>query len=618
MKSIRIAAALLTLSVLGTTALAQEAIAKSKVDAVTVYRGQALVTRNVELPAGAGLGELVISELPDGIIAASIFAEGSDGVEVRSVRYRERAVPTDVREEVRKIDEAIIAAGDKIAANQKQMQVLQEQRTYLDKLENFAAPTATTEMTKGVLNADQLKTLTNFQFESRQKIATEELRLQQEARTLQEQASLLSRQKGETAGRSSKTVREAVVFTNRERAGGTLRLKYLVGNASWNPSYNVRADADKKNATIEYLAAISQMSGEDWSDVSMTLSTASPNLVAAAPTLAPLNIALAPISAPGGRGGAAGGGFGLSAATAPDLGIVAGNISMQRAQAENTRSLGNGINNFDMRVEEQRALQDRNDKLLNRVADQLQVLELITKDSKSDSRSPNSSEGIVVTYQMKSRTSLPSRADRQLIQIDQLQVKSTFYKIAVPVLTSYVYDQADLVNTSSSVLLAGPVASYAGGQFVGTGAIDTVAVGQPFTVGFGIDSALRATRERVEKTEQIQAGNRVVNFTYRLAIENFGSKPADVRLMDRLPVGKETEVRITFDDAEAVKLSADKEYLQTERKKGILRWDVTVPAQKAGSEAFALTYKLHLEHDKTLNIATSGVLTTELYQLLNN
>ena len=617
MKPVKISAFILALAVCGAGvrfAGAAEVVAKAKVDAVTVYRGQALVTRNVELPANAGMSELVVSELPDRVQPGSIFAEGSEGVEVRSIRYRERAVAQDVREEVRKLDKDIQALNDKIAANQKQAQILNEKRAYLDKLENFAAPTATVEMTKGVLNAEQLKTLTEYQFGARKDIAEAELVLQQDARSLQEQATLLNRQKGEISGRSSKTVREAVVFINRERAGGSLRLRYLVDGASWNPSYNVRATTDRKSATVEYLASISQMSGEDWGDVAMILSTASPNLVAAAPTLTPLNIALS-AARPAGPVAA-------NTPTTWDYSSVAGALRQQQASVENARNIAGNNANFGMPIAQQMDLQFQNDKALNRVADQMQVLELVTRDSKSEARKPQVTEGIVVTYQLKSRTTLPSRSDQQLIQIDQLAMKNTFYKIAVPVLTSYVYDQADLTNTSAMVLLAGPVASYVGGQFVGSGAIDTVAVGQSFTVGFGIDSSLRATRERSEKSETTQGGNRIVNFTYRLAIENFGDKPADVRLVDRIPLGKETasketDVRVAFDEAENVKVSTDKEYLQTERKKNLLRWDVQVPPQK-GSEAFALSYKVRLEYDKNLTLSTTGVLTPELEQLLFN
>ena len=79
----------------------------------------------------------------------------------------------------------------------------------------------------------------------------------------------------------------------------------------------------------------------------------------------------------------------------------------------------------------------------------------------------------------------------------------------------------------------------------------------------------------------------MINYTYRIAIDNYGSTPANVRLMDRLPTGKDSsEVRVAFVDAEKVPLSADKEYQGSDRKKGILRWDVEVPAQKRGARRF--------------------------------
>lgn len=188
--------------------------AKSKIDSVTVYLGQALVTRGVEVPATIGLGEVVVSDLPHRILPASLFAESTDGIEVRSVRYRERAVSQDVREEVRKLDAQIRKMNDDLNANQKQQQLLGEQRVYLDKLANFTAPTATVEMTKGVLDATQLKTLTTYQFESRKAITDQELKLQTEQRDMREGLAVLERQRAEITGRSSKTVREAIVFVN--------------------------------------------------------------------------------------------------------------------------------------------------------------------------------------------------------------------------------------------------------------------------------------------------------------------------------------------------------------------------------------------------------------------
>ncbi|MGB2985213.1 MAG: mucoidy inhibitor MuiA family protein [Phycisphaerae bacterium] len=574
-----------------------------KVDAVTVYRGQALVTRLVQLPGPAGLREVVVTDLPEHVVPGSIHAESADGVEVRSVRYRVRPVLCDVREEVRKLDEQIREVQDKLQATQRHEQLAAEQRTYLTRLEQFVAPTANVELTKGVLNAETLKVLTQFLYEQRKALAEDELRLRLDERDLNEQLELLRRQRKELAGSSSRTAREAVVFVNLQAAdGGRLRIRYLVDRATWSPSYNIRTDADRSQVLVEYSASIQQQSGEDWTDVSMTLSTATPSLVAKAPVLTPLSIALV---APRVEQQALHRGEG-------DYKAARRRLLEQQAAASSARNV------FAQAQQRQTTEQDEevqpypttevldwnyNDLELNRLAGELQNLDLTIR-GKIKREPPSRSkidEGVTVTYKIATRTSLPSRSDRQLIRIAPLPMKSRFYKVATPVLTSYVYEEAAVTNESEMVLLAGPVATYLDGQFVGHGAIPTVAVGQGFTVGFGIDSSLRAARELVERKETIQGGNRVVDFTYRLALENFGATPATVRLLDRLPQAEKSDIKLTLDDTSR-ELSDDATYQHTERKKGILRWEIELPAHTKGPNATAIEYRFRLEYDKQMTI----------------
>ncbi len=263
-----------------------------KIDEVTVYRGQALVTRLIEIPGDAGLHEIVVSDLPERIEPGSIYAESAEGVEVRSVRYRIRPVERDVRAEVRKLDDEIRQVQDLLHANETQEKVLADQTIYLGKLEQFTAPTANAELTKGVLNAETLKALTKFQFDMRGTIADQLLKLSLEKRDLNDRLAVLNRQREVVSGGSAKTIREAVVFVQSKIAGGKLRLRYLVDGATWDPSYNVRTDTKRQKVLVEYNASIEQMSGEDWTDVTMNLSTATPSLVAKAPVLEPLTIAL--------------------------------------------------------------------------------------------------------------------------------------------------------------------------------------------------------------------------------------------------------------------------------------------------------------------------------------
>ena len=72
-------ALVVALSVGGWSVRADTLETPGRIDEVTVYRGQALVSRLVETPAVAGLHEIVVTELPDQIVPGSLHAESTDG-----------------------------------------------------------------------------------------------------------------------------------------------------------------------------------------------------------------------------------------------------------------------------------------------------------------------------------------------------------------------------------------------------------------------------------------------------------------------------------------------------------------------------------------------------------
>jgi uncharacterized protein (TIGR02231 family) len=63
----------------------------------------------------------------------------------------------------------------------------------------------------------------------------------------------------------------------------------VVANASWTPLYDLRAviSPNKTDITLQYRATIVQSTGEDWKEVLLTLSTASPQLGSTIPKLSP-------------------------------------------------------------------------------------------------------------------------------------------------------------------------------------------------------------------------------------------------------------------------------------------------------------------------------------------
>jgi len=590
---------ILVISSVAASATAEETTVGGKVSRVTLYRGQALVTRTIPVEGKEGSLELVVTDLPAQVVPGSLFAEGTEAVEVRAVRYRTRAVGEEPREEVRQIDEAILEVNRQRAANARHRELLEKRSNYLDKLEGFVAPTATTELSKGVLNAESLEQITMFVFREREKIATEQLERAEDERQLNEQLQLLQRKRAEITSGASRTVREALLFLEKHGDGAaSVRLNYLAEGCGWSPSYTFRAGPDGKQVQVEYNALIHQMTGEDWDGVTLTLSTASPALNAAVPGLAPFHIALVPErprapqpqqsnqpqQAPG-----------QPAAQTELFSKYQAFKGKQQMAINRNRSTVNLSDNISSAWE------------ANAAANEVQSLEIVGgRDLLRSLQAEEVSDEPSLSYQLDGSVSLASRDDQQMVRILQSTFESHFYHVATPVLASYVYREAEMRNNSEVDLLAGPITVYLGGRFVGRGEIPTVARGQGFVVGFGADPQLRARRELVSKEDDYQGGNRELRFKYRLLIENYKQEPVPVRVLDRLPHAEKTEViRVTLGEL-SDPLSEDKLYLRTERPKGILRWDIEVPAEATGEKVRTITYEYTVEFDRSFELTAAG------------
>lgn len=559
--------------------------AAGRVTHVTLYRGQALVTRSIDIEGELGPLEVVVEGLPDQVVPESLFAEAGEGLDVRAVRFRSRAVKEEPRDELRQLQQSIEQVQHQIDINAKNQELLTKRSEYLDSLEAFVGPTATSDLSKGVLDAEALQRITLFAFEQRQEIAEAQVESQREAKQLQQQLQLLQRQHAELAASASRTVYEAVLFLEKQDEGGqNVRLSYLVNNCGWSPSYTVR-DNQEAMVHLEYNALIHQLTGEDWNGVDLTLSTATPALSAAGPGLAPFRVSLT--DQPAQQTGVDERGL---------LSYAAENRRQQREALVQNQAAISIPENFG------------SSWVVNEAANRLQHLELIctTDELRVIQADEPSANGPSLSYQLDSPVSLASRRDQQMVRIMQTELPRELYFVASPVLTNYVYREADVRNSGPHDLLAGTVAVYLDGRFVGRTEIPTVARGQTFVVGFGADPQLRAYRELVSKDDAVQGGNRELRFRYRIRLENYKADAASVRVYDRLPVPERaSEVRVrlaqTSDD-----LSENQLYVERERSKGILRWDVTVPQGSSGVSAQAISYSYTVEHDRNYHLSLAS------------
>lgn len=570
-------------------ALAAEQKVQSKVESVVLYRGQALVTRVVSLAEPAGEVEAVVGDLPENVMGDSVFASG-DGVKIRSVRFRTVAVAAPPQKAAAELEARIKEFQDKTFANTQQQAALEAKSRYLDKLENFTAPTLQVEMAKGVLDSKQFADLTDYVFKQRDSLVKARLELTQAAQQAQEQLTLAQRQRAELAAGLSKTDRQAAVFLSKPAGIVQFRLSYLVQSASWTPSYELRLGPDGLSVTVDYAAQVRQTSGEDWSDVKLVLSTATPALNAEIPLLAPMMIRLL------------GGGGGKEMRPQPTTAAAA------QSYSDISRSQSGALGAWASAMGDRSAANWE----LNRLSAEAQSLELAASDEtlRQAKGMRGIEEGLAVSYQVPARMTLNSRQDTQLVQILSSQVKGKSFYEAIPLLTNFVYRGLEVVNTTDQPWLAGPYTAYANGEFVGRGEMPMIAKGQNLSLGFGVDTQLRCWRELKDKTDETKLGSKIETFTYVLHLDNYKDKPVAVRLVDRIPISKNQEMETKIGKTSAP-LSEDPAYAQGQDKaKGILRWDVEVPAGSFGHKDFKVDYSFEMKYasDRTVGASPAHMM----------
>lgn len=584
--------------------------AASKVTAVTVYANTALVTREVSVPDGAGLTEVIVSPMPPLTLQSSLYAEGTDDIRVLSVRFRTRAIAEDTREEVRKIDAEIKTLQTKAQTFEADLKAMGENLKLLDKLEGFTAKALDNQTDKGMLDPEKIIALTKFVQEDRAKRVKEQLAIKQQLDAVQEKLAFTQRLLAEKSGGSVRTERDAVILLDKKPGAGAVKLNYLVSSASWRPQYKFRATGkDKDRVTAEYQAAIDQRTGEDWVNAFITLSTAQPLLNAAPPELKALSVTVSPV------------GVVAAAAVDPSTGVpvppkpdaAPGFPQPSGAKMPSATAYAKDLEKLSKELRGQVAQNYREQKeqkagdLANNAAALEQFRDLVAgKDelltAAAAAPAGAAGEGPSVTFKLPTRLTIPSRSDEQVVEIAKIELEPKFYYKAVPVLTPNVYRLADLTNTSEYVLLPGDATMYLNGDFVGQTRLPLVAAGRPFTAGFGVDPQLQVSRVLVDKTRTTQGGNQVLTFKYRIRLSSYKAAPVPVQVWDRTPHAETMQTIAVNLINPQPELSADPLYARDEKPRGILRWDVTVGPKQNGEKTLNIDYEFRMELDKNVNI----------------
>lgn len=238
---------------------------------VLLFPGGATITRTVQVSPGITLA--VLAGLPARFDTQTLRAEASAGIRLGDIQTTDTAKVEAVNPAEADLEAKITVLQDKSNALDGEAKSAQLVVDFLgslgggdaEKPEARRAMPADGKSLSGVVGV--MAGEAGKAYATLQRVAVQQREIGRRIEALQRDLNRLR-----TGARDSRTV---TIKLAAERPG-TLKVSYQVANAGWKPAYRAALDSEASTLDIERQAIISQKTGEDWTDVRLTLSTSQP------------------------------------------------------------------------------------------------------------------------------------------------------------------------------------------------------------------------------------------------------------------------------------------------------------------------------------------------------
>lgn len=472
----------------------------SKVQKVTVFLNGAQVSRTALVNIAAGTSDLVFEGISPNINTQSIQVRAGGEFSILAVKSNLKYV--DVNAEANKKQIADLQASQKLVKHKIDLQtsllsIYQAEDNVLSK-NQFVRPENQNLDVEKLEKALDFQTKRLIALREKQQIANDQLvLLDAESVKYDQQIADLSNEKGVSAADIIVTV------AAKSALQSTFTLSYLINNASWYPSYDIRAKNVNSPLTIVYKANISQKTGEDWKNIRLTLSTGSPNRNSIKPELytSYLNIIPKNTIAYSGRTG--------SSSSVSEVAVV-----------------GYGT-----------------DKRLNYTV----PVEVGMVENQTN-----------VEFNIANPYTVTDDGKICQVEINQLSVKAGYQYYAAPKISSDVFLTAQITNWMGYNLLSGPANLYFEDTYVGRSVIDTKALSDTLSLSLGVDKGIIIRRSPgnnfVEK--QFTGSNKKETRDWLIDIKNRKNQQVSLLVEDQLPVSQSKDIEVEAQEVSAGKVDA--------------------------------------------------------------
>ena len=480
---------------------------------VTVYPDRALVLRRGEIAIeSAGEHAVRIGGLPLGVQSDSLRASGTGpaGMRILEVEQAPEYHPGPPEEELRRLRDEIMVLERSLAGQDERLEVLEEQQGWLRTLGEQSARGLAWSMARGTAKPEDAQSIFTYTAEESRRLSTARQETQRERDDTSNTLEARRREYAELGGGRQPDRVSATVRITLEAPGAiTVELSYLIAGAGWRPRYDARVTSEPPGIHLTQQALVTQRTGEAWTQVDLTLSTARPAAAHRLPD-------------------------------DPDPWYVDLH-TIQRLTADVSESMATTVS---MRL---RAMIPP--KSYGAVAAAPMSAAPVPAEQASAEMERS---GAAQLFHIPGGTDVPSDGSPHTVTLGEYHVPCQLDYVTMPVLFEGAQRRASARNTTGQVLLPGELHIFqtgpAGDEYAGATRLEMTAEDAELTMYLGVDDNLTVKRELVErdtdKGSLLQSGIRRITFGYRVTLGNRTSAPQQVRLRDRLPVPRNERIKL--------------------------------------------------------------------------
>jgi uncharacterized protein (TIGR02231 family) len=522
-------------------AVSADVEAHSRIDSVVVRPDTAQVTRLAEVDLPTGLSTIVFKGLPIGLDPGSlrVAAEASGQLAIGSVDAR--ATATETKGPDNGLETRLRNLHSERDGWQATLDALEAKKAMILRFsqagpEKLAPDTQPLEIAQWPSAWDAVGA-------GLAKIGDELRSARARAREIDDEIKVLETTRQRPSVPVTPTREVAVAVETEAALSGRIALTYQIAGASWQPSYDALLDSGgpgrKPALELVRRAIVVQRSGEDWTNVTLAVSTAGSNRGTGAPEVQPQKLDFLESPTAEARAQAA-----APKAAAPDAAPMAAEYLPRKAAGEVAASIE--VSNYQ------------------------------------------------AAFRVPGRITVLSDGSQKSFLIGSQRLSPTLVIRASPALDPKAFVEVRFSNEEEAPLLAGDVSLHRDGAFVGTGHLVGSASGDEIAVGFGIDDRVKIARVPVKRKENEPTwfgATKTESREFKTTVKNQHDFPVRVIVTDQIPFTENSAIvveQLPATTSPSEKMAGD--------KRGVLSWSYELAPGE--SKEIRLAYKMKWPADR--------------------